>query len=596
MGGASGIPDVNGYGIFELDGNVTHDATTVAPLDWAAGTTSATAGGGLFNADSSQAQSPGTTYPVPSGPGGDTATLITSKFLADTVGPDLAFITGGSKDLKNPAGNWQCTVKPVTPKDEIQNAYASAFQLHSTNPLRDKHIVLYLGLERGIVTGTSNAAFWLFQKNIGCGSSTGNFTGDHANGDVLLFATFNGGSASIQAFNWSGDATGSLSTVPLEANPNACSVNTADLCGQTNLTNVVTPWPPSSSTASAISPNGFFEAGIDLTTLFSTLHRSVPCLSTMLADTRASGTQGNAVSSDLHDYISGPFTLCSANISTTPRDSTGKDISGGTILLGESATDDATVTTTVAGFPAPTGSVNFFVCGPFAPPITTSSGCADKDPTKVLVEGTEDSDPSTDPTVGEEGLSAGMATSDPFTPLATGVYCFRSVYVPDTAASNNGYESVSEGHSGECFTVVQVTPKVKSTMYLADAVTVTHMSGAGPVDGSVTFSLYGPFAAAPGDDGCVAANLATGQSPNNPNSGIALMIDVNGDGTAHTKAAIAIPAITSAFYAWGITYTPSASNTHYTSASLSCTAEQVNASYVPPSGYVPAASTLTISP
>src|SRR5438445_273756 len=119
MGRAAVASDVNGYGIFELDGNVAHDASTVAPLDWAPGTTTTTAGGGLLNADTSQAQSPGTAFTTPSG---DTATLITSTFFSATAGPDLAFITGGSKDANNPAGNWQCTVKPVTPKDEIQNA------------------------------------------------------------------------------------------------------------------------------------------------------------------------------------------------------------------------------------------------------------------------------------------------------------------------------------------------------------------------------------------------------------------------------------------------------------------------------------------
>ncbi len=713
------IQDVNGFGIFELDGNVAHDSTTIPPYDWAGGT-GLSAGGGIFNNDGTPALTAGTATTITIGGNVGTATYLASIFLDDSVGSDLAFITGGSKDIFNPQGNWQCTVKPVTPKDEIGHAYVAAFQLTSSAnpaPAWNNHVVLYFALERGIVNGTSNAGFWLFSNPVTCDGSTGLFTGNHSNQDALLFATFNGGAATINAFNWIGGASGSLNSTPtLSSGTCVAGAYTTPnppnpgLCAITNTSAISPPWDG----GSAILPNGFFEGGIDLTDFYVTKLglSSVPCLSSILADTRSSGSQGNAISSDLHDYIQGPFTLCQSHIATTPS----ATVQNG-ITLGGTATDTANISSSLAGAPAPTGTVTFQICGP----LTSAAGCAATDSTLQTV-----GPDTTGPPEPAEPLVNGTATSDSFLPTATGYWCFRSTYNPDATATTNGYTTASEGAVDECFlvnkgpTTTVTTPKdgsgtnlntsgpltlggsvtdtavvsttvsgagipaptgnvnffvcysatvitgcstgtqvgasdtgapepaeplisgmatsdsylpansgfycfrgvysgdsnyigssdttneecfqvigppgLKTTMFVADEVTVTSLSNGGAVTpGSVVFKLYGPFASAPTDTACTAStplytSPATDLTASNVN-----------DGTAHTTVAVAIPASNSTtWYAWGVSYSPTSAdgattNPRYTSASLGCSAEQVNPTYISPSGYVPLSNQLTVS-
>jgi hypothetical protein len=73
---AANPPDVNSAGVFELDGDVTHEAATTPPYDWTK----------LFTAVGA--------VPVSPAPAG----LLDSSFSADTNGTDVAFVTGSSKD------------------------------------------------------------------------------------------------------------------------------------------------------------------------------------------------------------------------------------------------------------------------------------------------------------------------------------------------------------------------------------------------------------------------------------------------------------------------------------------------------------------
>jgi hypothetical protein len=324
-GRALAVPtfDVNNGGAFQLDGNVCNDAASVPPWDWAnqncTGVT-ATPPVGLFNADFSQALTTGAMGAAAFGPAQLRNSIICNDAQATSTCPfttDLAFQGGGSKDGTNPATGWSCTAKPVTPKDEIDNAYAAVFDVPQSDG--STHQVLYMAIERGTTNGTSNAGFWLTQNGLNCPAGGGNFTGDHANGDLLLFATFNSGgaicpngatsTACVDAFEWSGGAGGTLVSTPVLGG-SACTKSTTDICGMVNSDNVQPPWAPHNTAAAAIPANGFFEVGVDLTDFYKNLNLPVPCLSTFLADTRASGTQGNAVSSVLHDYISGSFPTC----------------------------------------------------------------------------------------------------------------------------------------------------------------------------------------------------------------------------------------------------------------------------------------------
>src|SRR5260370_21924317 len=84
-------PDVNNAGVFELDGDVTHEASTLPPYDWT----------NLFT-------SAGAPIPV--------AGLIASTFTADPATNDFAFITGSSKHNID-TSSCLCTANPITHKD-----------------------------------------------------------------------------------------------------------------------------------------------------------------------------------------------------------------------------------------------------------------------------------------------------------------------------------------------------------------------------------------------------------------------------------------------------------------------------------------------
>ncbi|HXQ44013.1 MAG TPA: hypothetical protein VN816_05210, partial [Acidimicrobiales bacterium] len=142
------------------------------------------------------------------------------------------------------------------------------------------------------------------------------------------------------------------------------------------------------------------------------------------------------------------------------------------IVLGTSDSDGATVTG-VAGT-TPTGSVTFYVCGPF----TTATACTTSGTKLGSV------------TLAGSGNTA-TATGPSYTPTATGTYCFLGVYSGD-----GNYTGASDGSTTrECFTVTMATPGVttspaKTTIVLgtsdSDGATVTGVAGTTPT-GSVHF-------------------------------------------------------------------------------------------------------------
>jgi hypothetical protein len=174
-------------------------------------------------------------------------------------------------------------------------------------------------------------------------------------------------------------------------------------------------------------------------------------------------------------------------------------------------------------------------------------------------------------------------------PANSGFYCFRGVYSGDS-----NYLGSSDTSSVECFQVIG-PPGLKTTMFVADEVTVTSLTnGSAVTPGSVVFKLYGPFTSAPTDTACTTGPVLYTSSP--------IDLIASGDnGTAHTAAAVAIPASnTTTWYAWAVSYSPTSANgattnPRYTSASLGCSAEQVNPNYISPSGYAPVSNKLTVS-
>jgi len=149
--------------------------------------------------------------------------------------------------------------------------------------------------------------------------------------------------------------------------------------------------------------------------------------------------------------------------------------SAGQITFGQGTVTD---TATLSGSNgAVTGTVKFFVCGPAASnPDCTSGG------TQVG---------------GAVTIVGGQATSGPFTPPATGHYCFRGEYTPDAFAPYS--PSNHTDTTLECFTVTAQTAintnaggpytiGVDGTVALSDTATLS--GGTNDATGTISFKLY----------------------------------------------------------------------------------------------------------
>jgi uncharacterized repeat protein (TIGR01451 family) len=359
---------VHDEGLFELDGN-TIAGDAAAPIgpadDW----------------DSH----PGST---------GSAFIFKTDPLSQTT--DDIFTGGGSKD-QQPIANWSWKTGSVPDKDNIEHAFAAAYQ-------KAGHTFVYYGLDRYANNGDAFTGFWFFKGKVGPVAG-GSFSGSHQVGDLLVLSNFtNGGStATIQLFEWvgSGGSDGSLNLV---ADGKKCTDAPAvdKACAVTNDDPVNPSWSfDDKGTAGADNPipaDSFFEGGIDLDELFD---GNAPCFSSFFAETRSS----QAVTATLKDFSGGSFNTCVPPTITTK-------VSDSSIDQGGSITDTATLTGTDG--PA-SGTVDFFVCGPADAATACASGG-----TKVG-----------DSVAVDTNADGGTATSGAFAPTAAGWYCFRAVYTPD---------------------------------------------------------------------------------------------------------------------------------------------------------------------
>jgi uncharacterized repeat protein (TIGR01451 family) len=172
-----------------------------------------------------------------------------------------------------------------------------------------------------------------------------------------------------------------------------------------------------------------------------------------------------------------------------------------TVIIGQSTSDGATVTGNATGG-SPTGSVNFFTCGPNVATCTSA--------------GTH---------LGSVALTPGAnntagASSPAFTPNALGTWCFAAYYSGDTS-----YALSHDTSAAECFTVIAkpapatVTAPAHATVALGqsntDSATVTGTSGGGSPTGTVTFFVCGPNASACSSSGTSLGSVALTAGANN---------------------------------------------------------------------------------
>ncbi|MBI3243695.1 MAG: DUF11 domain-containing protein, partial [Chloroflexi bacterium] len=123
-------------------------------------------------------------------------------------------------------------------------------------------------------------------------------------------------------------------------------------------------------------------------------------------------------------------------------------VSTSTINVGQPVTDTATFTQVGTNGPV-TGTVKFFVCGPFVSATACATG------------GTQ--------VGGAVAIASNSAASAAFTPAAPGAYCFRAEYTPDTLAK---YSPINHTNTTtECFTALAL-PNL----------TITKQAAASPVN------------------------------------------------------------------------------------------------------------------
>jgi hypothetical protein len=430
---------VHGYS-FQLDGDVSASTTTTLDsvtqgLDWDS----------FFNAN-------GTKKALPTG---FTASSFTPDLVVNPNGSfntsDATTYTTGSKDTLPISTGWQCaSSNNVNSKVDIMNAYSAAFTA------ANGHQLLYFGLERNTNTGDGNVAFWFLQNKVGCDSNggTASFTGDHADGDLLIVSAFtNGGSVSgVDVYRWNGGANGTLGTTPVahgvdckttastQASPDtAC----ATVNGPTNGTagTITTPWTTANAkdgVGTKLRTSEFFEGGLDLTAN----NLGDKCFNVFTGDTRSS----QSLTATLFDYALGTLGECTSTTTTIPTPSGSSTIpTSGTL----SASDSATVT--VTGISTFSGALTFNLCGPFTLASTTT--CT----TGGVQIGTA-----------QTITASGTYPSDSVTVTSAGRYCWRADFSGDTTAGVPG--SSDGGPITECFTVNPRQP------------TLTTQAGSSPVN------------------------------------------------------------------------------------------------------------------
>ena len=256
---------------------------------------------------------------------------VAATFAGDAAGGNsdpTTFLGTSSKDT-DPISTWTWQAHSVQSKADIEHAYAAAYAVNGQT-------WLYLGMDRLDGSGTTTAGFWLVQDanfdmctglhqgsrgpNNNC-TTSGTFTGQHTDGDLLVVSDFsNGGAvATINIFKWSGGANGTL-----PSNPDV-SLSTGASCNPVNPTHTVVcglvsnaytqgtvhgkaalipalistgGWgyfdlakPPHST----IPTGGFLELAVNLDApgLFAS---NAPCFSTFFAETRSSTSVGSSLS------------------------------------------------------------------------------------------------------------------------------------------------------------------------------------------------------------------------------------------------------------------------------------------------------------
>jgi uncharacterized repeat protein (TIGR01451 family) len=276
---------VHTEGLFELDGNIV-DNPSATGQDWSSFQASAL---------------PGDTPPV------------ATAFVSDGFnGVDDTIYFGGGSQNNNDIPSWKWSCGSVSTKSDIEHAFASAY-IHSNQ------LYLYFGADRYDPTGgTTNVGFWFLQNGgalqggNGCpdtNPAANTFSGQHADGDLFVFAEFSGGGgdSAVSMYEWQ---AGALHLLASKTSGSFCSADDS-ICALTNNQTIPSTWPytdnQGSSADDQILQGGFVEGGINLSSIYAGLGKDLPCVNRFLAQTGSSHPDTGV----LEDFAGGSFNICS---------------------------------------------------------------------------------------------------------------------------------------------------------------------------------------------------------------------------------------------------------------------------------------------
>jgi hypothetical protein len=479
------------------------------------------------------------------------------------TGPTTFTQTSG--DLQT-ISQWVWTNQSVPDADRIDNAYAAKY----AGPPQD----IYVGMDRYAVNGSKDIGFWFFAEKVGP-LDGGGFSGAHCyagqttdncptppHGDLLILTTFSagGGTTTARAYEWVGNGPGAATSSDGALNflgsfGDCVPGNPTDKgCATTANSTVTAPWAnlekATGASANTFYAGGFMEGGLNLTALGET-----GCFSSFMGVSRSSPS----LTAQPKAFIGGQFESCTTSTVTTPEDSSGTDITNGTISIGTGsvqAKDLATVSGNGSSA-KPSGTVKFYICGPAATDALAQCDGTVTPPSNGYHFGT-------DPTL-VPGTTNSTATSSLVTLTEVGHYCFRADYQGDGT-----YPASSDNALTECFSVTPVTPTLLTTAsgggqvpatisdsaLLSGTATRPGTGGIGsdgsinpttaglPANGSISFTAYGP-------NDCTTVALATTSR------------DVSGNGTYPTalQTAVSFSATAVGSYTFVASYSGSSPNT-----------------------------------
>ena len=322
-----------------------------------------------------------------------------------------------------------------------------------------------------------------FTTGLAC---TGSSTGD-SYGDILVVSAFTGGGVApnITAYEWIGNGfakgastsfcgTTSCTTIKILSVTKGCSATDVgdSACAITNQAvqsgivgespqPIQAPWLYSekvgdngqtgantcTTAPGMMCPSIFLEGGLNLTAL----GLQSECTSSFVMDTRSS----QSVSSSLQDLAVGQVGSCSATLTSKAGDTTDVPENGGlaataasptSIGSGSVSSGTDTAALQVSGASSYTGTITWFICGPFASTPSANPKC---DRTLGVPAGSA--------SVSESDQNTHYFVSNSVTLTSAGTYCWTAHFAPGSG-TNAQITAKDDTGANECFSVAPVTP------------------------------------------------------------------------------------------------------------------------------------------